>query len=152
MTKKEKNNLLLFAGAGAALFAYSQYKKAQNMEFIPGSISNFKLSVLNNQISFNIELGLKNTTDLKLKINDLKGNVYINNVYIASYQLISNVDIPALKTKYLNITFQVPLSSILSASAGVLEAIQAGEGVVIDLNYIASTNYGKFENTIKYTT
>ena len=150
MTKKNKK-LLLIAGAAAALFAYSQYKKALNMEFIPGSLSNFKLSLLNNKVSFDIELGLKNTTDLKIKLNDLKGSVYVSGVYIAQYQLLSNVDIPANKTKYLNITFDLPLSNLLTVSSNIITDIQAGESLEIDIKYSASTNYGNFTSNYIYT-
>jgi LEA14-like dessication related protein len=147
-----KTYILLAAAAGAGVFFYSQYKKAKNISFEFGQISNFKISLLNNEITFNSMLGLKNTTDLKIKLQNLTGAIYAQNVYISNYNLLSNLEIPAGSTEFLNIAFVLPLSSLLVASGGVVQAVQAGESINLNIVYRAATNYGVIEDSIKFST
>jgi hypothetical protein len=153
ITKKQKRNRILLAAAAAAgggLFFYTQYIKAQNITLSPLGINSFNISLIQNKISFVFKVGLNNTTDLKINLKSLEGQIKYKGTAVGSFNIPAEVLLLKNSQTALNVLINIPITQLITSVAELVANYTSNAPLGITINYTAKTSAGKISDLYEF--
>jgi len=146
---KKKSNIFKLGLVALGIWAFTQFQKAKNIEFIP---TGFKAKINKNPLEIEMEVSGKIYNPLDFTVNILSMNVKVlwNNSILAEQINKTSTPFPFVSKKETQTTFKLKSTALnVITSLGAALGNKGAQTITVITDVV--TNLGTYQDVSKYT-